>query len=93
MATVTADPSGNYSFSGLANGTYTVTPSQSGYLFTPSGQSVIIDGASVTAVNFTGQVSSPPPNPLAIDATRRRMERLLARRFQPRRSPLNPAMS
>ncbi len=30
---------------------------------------MIIDGASVTAVNFTGQVSSPPPNPLAIDAT------------------------
>ena len=69
VATVTADPSGNYSFSGLANGTYTVTPSQSGYLFTPSSQSVIINGASVTAVNFTGQVSSPPPNPLAIDAT------------------------
>ena len=68
-ATVTADASGNYSFAGLANGAYTVTPAQSGYTFVPGSQPVTINGASVTALNFIGQVSSPPPNPLITDAT------------------------
>ena len=36
-ATVTADSSGNYCFSGLANGTYTVIPTQSGDTFKRSG--------------------------------------------------------
>ena len=35
-ATATADASGNYSFPGLANGSYTVTPSKTGFTFTPS---------------------------------------------------------
>src|SRR5205085_1077611 len=34
-ATVTTDASGNYSFTGLADGSYSVTPSQPGYVFTP----------------------------------------------------------
>ena len=34
-ATVTADASGNYQFSGLGNGSYTVTPSKAGFNFTP----------------------------------------------------------
>ena len=45
------DSVGNYSFIGLPNGTYTVTPSVSG--FTPSSQTVTINGANVTGVNFT----------------------------------------
>ena len=57
-ATTTADASGNYTFSGLANGTYAVTPSRSGYTFTPSSQSVVINGASVAGVNFTAQTVS-----------------------------------
>jgi hypothetical protein len=65
-ATVTANSSGNYSFPGLANGTYTVTPTKSGDTFTPSNQSVTINGANITGINFTGQASS---NPLATDAT------------------------
>jgi hypothetical protein len=56
--TATADNSGNYSFSNLANGTYTLTPSKSGYTFTPTSQSVTINGASVTATTFTGQAST-----------------------------------
>jgi hypothetical protein len=51
-ATTTASASGAYSFSGLANGTYTVTPSNPGFTFTPPVQSVVINGASVSAVNF-----------------------------------------
>jgi hypothetical protein len=62
---VTADSSGNYSFSGLANGTYTVTPSRSGATFTPTSQSVTINGANIAAVNFNTQ-GTPG---IAIDAT------------------------
>jgi hypothetical protein len=52
-ATTTADGSGNYSFTGLANGNYTVTPSQAGFVYTPSGQTVTVNGANLTAVDFT----------------------------------------
>ena len=51
-ATTTASASGVYSFSGLKNGTYTVTPSRTGYVFTPSSTSVTVSGANKTA-NFT----------------------------------------
>ncbi|WP_213806338.1 DUF4082 domain-containing protein [Granulicella sp. dw_53] len=51
-ASVTADAFGNYSLSGLANGTYTVTPSKSGYIFTPASQIVTISGSHSLAVNF-----------------------------------------
>ncbi len=68
-ATVTADASGNYSFTGLANGTYAVTPTQKGYTFTPTSQSVTINGANAASVNFTGQSSSQPPGLIGIDAT------------------------
>ena len=51
---VTTDSAGNYTFSGLANGSYSVTPTQSGYAFTPATIPVSITEASVTGVNFTG---------------------------------------
>jgi hypothetical protein len=51
-ATTTADPSGNYIFAGLANGSYTVTPSKSGLVFTPASQSVTVAGANISNVNF-----------------------------------------
>ena len=54
-ATATADSSGNYTFSNLVNGSYTVTPAKSGYAFTPGTQAVTIIGANVTGVNFTAQ--------------------------------------
>jgi len=50
--TTTTDSSGNYTFSGLSNGTYTVTPSKTNYTFTPSSTPVIISEADVTGVNF-----------------------------------------
>jgi len=52
-ALTTTDASGNYSFSGLPNGSYVVTPTQSGYSFTPGSTSVSINGASKSGVNFT----------------------------------------
>ncbi len=51
-ATTTTDSNGNYSFTGLANGAYTVTPQKSGYSFTPPAASVTINGQNVTGVNF-----------------------------------------
>jgi len=53
IATVTADSSGNYSFSNVANGTYTVTPSKAGFTFSPPSQQVTVNGANVTVPAFT----------------------------------------
>jgi hypothetical protein len=52
-ASTTANSSGSYTFTGLANGAYTVTPGNTGYAFTPASQSVTVNGTSVTGVNFT----------------------------------------
>ena len=52
-AATTADASGNYSFTGLSNGSYTVMPSSSGVIFTPSSQPATIANGSVTGVNFS----------------------------------------
>jgi M6 family metalloprotease-like protein len=57
------DYSGNYSFTGLTDGTYSVTPSKSGYTFTPTSKSVTISGANKTGQNFTASAipgCSPP---------------------------------
>lgn len=55
IANTTTDSTGNYSVVGLANGTYTLTPSQSGYTFTPASATVTLNGASVSGENFTRQ--------------------------------------
>jgi Carboxypeptidase regulatory-like domain len=52
VATI-ADGAGNYTFTGLANGTYAVTPSRTGYTFNPSTQTATVSGAKVTGINFT----------------------------------------
>jgi hypothetical protein len=54
----TTDKNGNYSFSDLANGNYTVTPSYTGYTFTFSNMAVKVNGASVTNTNFVATASS-----------------------------------
>ena len=55
----TTTQSGSYSFSGLANGTYLVTPSQTGYTFVPSSTLVTISGAAVSATNFLAVATAP----------------------------------
>ena len=57
-ASATTATDGTYTFSGLVNGTYTVTPSKAGYTFSPASTSVTISGASQTGKNFTSSVSS-----------------------------------
>jgi len=54
--TTTSDSSGNYSFTAVANGAYVITPSESGYVFSPTSSSATVNGASVTGVNFTATV-------------------------------------
>jgi hypothetical protein len=51
--TTTTDSDGFYSFSGLSNGTYTITPSKAGYTFNPASRTIPIDNASVTGADFT----------------------------------------
>jgi hypothetical protein len=51
--TITTKSDGSYSFGGLANGNYTVTPNRSGYMFTPSSRSVAVASANVTAIDFS----------------------------------------
>jgi hypothetical protein len=46
------DTSGNYSFTGLANGVYIVAASQAGYTFSPSISTVTINDAPVTGLTF-----------------------------------------
>ncbi len=52
--TTSVDVNGNYSFTNLANGSYTVTPTKSGFTFTPPNRAVAISGANGTA-DFTAQ--------------------------------------
>ena len=61
-ATTTADANGNYSFTGLTNGTYTVTPGKTGFVFSPVNQQVVISGLNKIGVNFAvvGQLSVTP---------------------------------
>ncbi|MGO9446089.1 MAG: carboxypeptidase regulatory-like domain-containing protein [Thiobacillaceae bacterium] len=57
-ASTTADSGGNFSFTLLNNGTYTITPSSTTATFNPLSQSVTINGASVSGVGFTATATS-----------------------------------
>lgn len=63
----TTDSSGNYSFAGLAKGSYTLTPSQSGYTFAPTTLAVTINRSNVSGENFTRQQTTS--GSISIDAT------------------------
>jgi probable HAF family extracellular repeat protein len=52
-ATTQTGSSGAYSFSGLSNGSYTITPSETGYVFSPASSKVSVNGKNVAGVNFT----------------------------------------
>jgi uncharacterized protein YjbI with pentapeptide repeats len=55
--TTTSDAAGNFAFDGLGDGTYLVTPSLAGFVFTPSDCLVTVAGPSVTSVEFTSVVT------------------------------------
>lgn len=56
---VTADGDGNYGIGPLTNGTYTVRPSKTGYLFTPRYNSVTVYNADKTS-SFVAAPDNPP---------------------------------
>jgi uncharacterized surface anchored protein len=69
-----SDGNGNFSFTSLANGTYTVTPSRSGYTFSPASQTVTIanngaqltfSAAAIPSYTLSGKVSGSNGNGLS----------------------------
>lgn len=57
MDTTVTDASGDYSFTGLSDGKYTLTPSKSGYKFKPKKRKVTINNADVTGINFKARLA------------------------------------
>jgi CarboxypepD_reg-like domain len=55
--TTTTDDDGNYTIPDLANGSYTITPSLTGYHFTPTSQDETLSGADITGVDFTAALN------------------------------------
>ncbi len=55
-STTAAVGTGNYSFSGLAAGTYTITPGLVGSAFSPTSLTEVITNADIPGVNFTTYV-------------------------------------
>jgi hypothetical protein len=49
---VTTDSSGNYQFVNFPNGTYTLVPQRSGWVFSPSSRTVTVAAANATGNNF-----------------------------------------
>ena len=50
--TTTTTTDGSYNFAGLANGSYTATPSKAGATFNPPSSAVTINGANAADINF-----------------------------------------
>jgi Domain of unknown function (DUF1929)/Bacterial Ig domain/Glyoxal oxidase N-terminus/Carboxypeptidase regulatory-like domain/Kelch motif/Galactose oxidase, central domain len=69
-AAATADSAGNFTFTGLANGTYTVTPNKSGFAFSPASQQVTMNGANVQGLSFTASASAPAALAIDVNASR-----------------------
>ena len=68
-ATAITDASGNYAVTGLDNGSYTITPSKTGFTFSPTSSQQTVSGTDVTGVNFTttaGPSALIVPCPLSV---------------------------
>ena len=66
-ATATTDRSGKYTFSGLSAGSYTLTPSKTGFTFSPSTRTVTASNANLTGINFTAGSAGQRSGPLVIN--------------------------
>ncbi len=53
VGTTTTNASGDYVFTKIENGTYTVTPTLTGYTFNPATQSAEVNGENVADLDFT----------------------------------------
>jgi Carboxypeptidase regulatory-like domain len=54
----TANSSGTFAFTGVADGTYTLSPTTAGHVFTPNSVAAKVKGASVTGIKFAGVATS-----------------------------------
>ena len=62
-ATTTTDNVGNYTFTGLDNGSYTITPSKTGFTFSPADNTQTVNSANIAGVNFIATpVQAVTPN-------------------------------
>ncbi len=57
-AQTTTSASGTWSFGGLADGSYTVTPSGAGLAFSPTSRAVVLTSSSAAGVDFTASSSA-----------------------------------
>jgi hypothetical protein len=53
VATATVASNGTYTFNNVNNGTYSLTPSETGFTFSPASESVTVADNAVTAPTFT----------------------------------------
>ena len=58
---------GTYSFTGLSNGNYTLTPSLGGYTFEPSSRSVTVSGTNRTGLDFRACQTDAPLTGVLLD--------------------------
>ena len=69
-ATATTDSNGDYSFTGVQNGLYNITPLLTDFIFTPVSKSAIVIGVAVSGQDFTGSSGTiKTPTLVAIDIT------------------------
>jgi hypothetical protein len=68
-ATATTDSNGSYSVIGVPNGKYTLTASNASYAFDPSSTPITVNGANLTAQNFTGAPVQFSPTSFSISGT------------------------
>jgi hypothetical protein len=56
------DANGNYSLSAVATGEFTITPTRTGYTFSPPSRSIIVNGTNHPGQNFIGTRVATPIN-------------------------------
>jgi hypothetical protein len=61
------DSNGNYVLSGLPSGSYTITPSKTGYTFSPVSRAVVVPPDGI-AKDFIGSQTTLPPEPIVLSA-------------------------
>jgi|SRR5580700_1545735 hypothetical protein len=57
-ASVTADTIGNYQFGGFQPGSYIITPSLTGYTFSPASSNETLGAANILGINFAATLAS-----------------------------------
>jgi Right handed beta helix region len=66
-AETATDGSGNYTFSGLPSGNYTVTPVKSNVVFSPASLNITATGSPIAGANFSASAPLIPSGPIVIN--------------------------